>query len=101
VEGGVAQRKSAQAKRGRLGCLLSRARDGVPQQAWFPCTSVKHRDCFGGFFRVDVAGRNSGEVDGAETFVDTSFFGCLAGSVGSRTGAMLRRFGLAVALRFL
>jgi hypothetical protein len=34
--GGVAQRRSAQAKRGRLGCLLSRARDGVPQEAWFP-----------------------------------------------------------------
>src|SRR5260370_36419614 len=30
--GGVAQRRSAQAKRGRLGCLLSRARDGVPQE---------------------------------------------------------------------
>ena len=44
--GGVAQRRSAQAKRGRLGCLLSRARDGVPQQAWFPCISVKCRDCF-------------------------------------------------------
>ena len=44
--GGVAQRRSAQAKRGRLGCLLSRARDGVPQQAWFPCISVKRRDCF-------------------------------------------------------
>src|SRR5271163_2884502 len=28
--------RSAQAQRGRLGCLLSRARDGVPQQAWFP-----------------------------------------------------------------
>src|SRR5271154_4548975 len=44
--GGVAQRRSAQAKRGRLGCLLSRARDGVPQEAWFPCISVKRRDCF-------------------------------------------------------
>src|ERR1700691_3427054 len=44
--GGVAQRRSAQAQRGRLGCLLSRARDGVPQQAWFPCISVKRRDCF-------------------------------------------------------
>src|SRR5260370_34237832 len=31
--GGVAQRRSAQAKRGRLGCLLSRARDGVPQES--------------------------------------------------------------------
>ncbi len=30
--GGVAQRRSAQAQRGRLGCLLSRARDGVPQE---------------------------------------------------------------------
>jgi hypothetical protein len=28
--------RSAQAQRGRLGCLLSRARDGVPQQAFFP-----------------------------------------------------------------
>jgi hypothetical protein len=28
------------------GCLLSRARDGVPQQAWLPCISVKGRDCF-------------------------------------------------------
>src|ERR1700692_1213710 len=27
-------------------CLLSRARDGVPQQAWLPCISVKRRDCF-------------------------------------------------------
>src|SRR5271156_593448 len=35
--GGVAQRRSAQAQRGRLGCLLSRARDGVPQEAWLPC----------------------------------------------------------------
>src|SRR3979490_1118017 len=35
--GGVAQRRSAQAQRGRLGCLLSRAREGVPQEAWFPC----------------------------------------------------------------
>src|SRR5580658_9805469 len=32
--GGVAQRRSAQTKRGRVGCLLSRARDGVPE-----CTS--------------------------------------------------------------
>jgi hypothetical protein len=30
VEGG--SRRSAQAQRGRLGCLLSRARDGVPQE---------------------------------------------------------------------
>jgi hypothetical protein len=29
------------------GCLLSRARDGVPQQAWFPCISVKRGDSFG------------------------------------------------------
>ena len=38
--------RSAQAQRGRLGCLLSRARDGVPQRARFPCISVKRRDCF-------------------------------------------------------
>src|SRR5258708_6454257 len=43
----VAQRRSAQAKRGRLGCLLSRARDGVPQPAWFPCINVRRRGCFG------------------------------------------------------
>jgi hypothetical protein len=43
-EGG-AKRRSAQAQRGRLGCLL-RARGGVPQQDWFPCISVKRRDCF-------------------------------------------------------
>src|SRR3984885_6996033 len=60
VEGGVAQRRSAQVERGRLGCLLSRARDGVPQQAWFPCIRVKRRDRLGRFFRVDVAGRNRG-----------------------------------------
>src|SRR5277367_983514 len=44
--GGVAQRRSAQAKRGRLGCLLSHDRDGVPQQAWFPGISGKRKDCF-------------------------------------------------------
>ena len=32
----AAEGRSAQAKRGRLGILLARARDGVPQQAWFP-----------------------------------------------------------------
>jgi hypothetical protein len=35
VEGAAG--RSAQAQRGRLGCLLSRARDGVPQEAWLPC----------------------------------------------------------------
>jgi hypothetical protein len=44
---GVAQRRSAQAKRGRLGCLLSRARDGVPQRAWLSCISLNRRDGFG------------------------------------------------------
>src|SRR6266566_4220093 len=44
--GGVAQRRSAQAKRGRLGCLLSRARDGVPQEAWFPCFARSAERCF-------------------------------------------------------
>jgi hypothetical protein len=28
--------RSAQAQRGRLGTLLARARDGVPEQVWFP-----------------------------------------------------------------
>jgi hypothetical protein len=50
--GGVAQRRSAQAKRGRLGCLLSRVRDGVPRQAWLPYISVKRRDCFPCWFRI-------------------------------------------------
>jgi hypothetical protein len=27
--------------------ILSRARDGVPQKAWFPCISVKRGDCLG------------------------------------------------------
>src|ERR1700722_5982698 len=53
--GGVAQRRSAQAKRGRLGCLLSRARDGVPQEAWFPCFARSAERCF--VLRVGVAGR--------------------------------------------
>src|SRR6266566_9406059 len=52
--GGVAQRRSAQAKRGRLGCLLSRARDGVPQEAWFPCFAGSAERCF--VLRVGVAG---------------------------------------------
>ena len=29
---GAAKRRSAQAQRGRLGCLLHRAKDGVPQE---------------------------------------------------------------------
>ncbi len=45
--GGAAQRRSAQAQRGRLGCLLSRARDGVPQEAWFPCFARSAERCFG------------------------------------------------------
>jgi hypothetical protein len=45
---GVAQRRSAQAKRGRLGCLLSRARDGVPQQAWFPWLCAERMSALGG-----------------------------------------------------
>src|ERR1700722_698812 len=28
------------------GCLLSRARDGVPQQVWLPYISLKRRDGF-------------------------------------------------------
>src|ERR1700678_2594660 len=41
------------------GCLLSRARDGVPQQAWFPCISVKAEIASFGFrlLRVGVARR--------------------------------------------
>jgi hypothetical protein len=31
----------------KIGCLLSRARNGVPQQAWSTFISVKRRDCFG------------------------------------------------------
>src|SRR5580693_6456668 len=60
--GGVAQRRSAQAKRGRLGCLLSRDRDGVPQPAWFPCINVKRRHCFG---RCSSGGR-CGQEQGAQ-----------------------------------
>src|ERR1700729_2968700 len=53
--GGGAQRRSAQAKRGRLGCLLSRARDGVPQQAWFPWFCAERMNALG----EGVAGRSS------------------------------------------
>jgi hypothetical protein len=60
VEGRSAA-ESAQAQRGRLGCLLSRAREGVPQQAWLPCISVKRRDCFG---RCSSGGR-CGQEQGA------------------------------------
>src|ERR1700761_4840884 len=34
---GGRRRRSAQAQRGRLGCLLSRARGRASQQVWFPC----------------------------------------------------------------
>jgi hypothetical protein len=83
--GGVAQRRSAQAQRGRLGCLLSRARDThSPQQAWLPCISVKRRDCFGRCSSGGRCGQGTGraEVDGAETFVDT---GRLCRTNGSST----------------
>jgi hypothetical protein len=44
--GGVAQRRSAQAKRGRLGCLLSRARDGVPQEGLVSLLGAERMDRF-------------------------------------------------------
>ena len=46
--------RSAQAQRGRLGCLLSRARDGVPQQACFPWLCAERMNALG----EGVAGRN-------------------------------------------
>src|SRR6202035_2970605 len=54
--GGVAQRRSAQAKRGRLGCLLSRARDGVPQEAWLPCWARSAGDALAVGCAMGVAG---------------------------------------------
>src|SRR6266568_3652296 len=54
--GGGAQRRSAQAQRGRLGCLLSRARDGVPQEAWFPCFARSAEIVFGALRGVPAAG---------------------------------------------
>jgi hypothetical protein len=44
--GGVAQRRSAQAQRGRLGIASYRAPGTETQQAWFPCISVNRRGCF-------------------------------------------------------
>src|SRR5271154_2415790 len=44
--GGVAQRRSAQAQRGRLGCLLSRARDGVPQEGLVTLLCAERRRAF-------------------------------------------------------
>jgi hypothetical protein len=51
--GGRAQRRSAQAKRGRLGCLLGAPGAELLRKAWLPysCASA-HRD-----YRVGVAGR--------------------------------------------
>jgi hypothetical protein len=56
----AAKGRSAQAQRGRLGTLLARARDGVPQQVWFPRWARSARDAFG----AGVAGRNRPAEEG-------------------------------------
>jgi hypothetical protein len=43
---GGRRRRSAQAQRGRLGCLLSRARGRASQQVRFPCLARSARRCF-------------------------------------------------------
>src|ERR1700750_1755404 len=52
--GGVAQRRSAQAKRGRLGCLLRAPGTESLRKAWLTCFARSAERCF--VLRVGVAG---------------------------------------------
>ena len=103
---GVAKRRSAQANRGpcgvlsrwggecgRLGCLLSRARDGVPQGDCLPCTARQRHDLLHWLLGVDVAGGNGRCGGGME---DGSLIAC-RNRRGNPTRKRLGRIRLMVA----
>src|SRR5258708_9138249 len=68
---GVAQRRSAQAKRGRLGCLLLRARYIHPSAGLVSLHQRETQKLLWQLFfgRTLRTGTGRAEVDGAETFV--------------------------------